>query len=131
MLGIQPSEIKVFYDRDGQAQEVLMSYDAFCRIESLLEQLRQDPDQGYFWSDEWQARIREGEADIRAGRTLRVAGTDVERALEWLDEKIIEHCPNQYKRNPRNNCVSSPRILAIPHFACTAYVAAADTGNST
>ena len=86
MLDIQPSEIKVFYDRDGQAREVLMSYDTFRRIESLLQQLRQDPDQGYFWSDEWQARIRQGEADVQAGRTLRVAGPDVEKALEWLDE---------------------------------------------
>ena len=86
MLDIQPSDIKVFYDRDGQAREVLMSYDTFRRIESLLKQLRQDPDQGYFWSDEWQARIREGEADVQAGRTLRVAGADVEKALEWLDE---------------------------------------------
>lgn len=52
---------------------------------ALLEQLRQVPDQSYFWSDEWQARIREGEADIQAGRTLRVVADDVDKALEWLD----------------------------------------------
>ncbi|MEE8390505.1 MAG: hypothetical protein V3S14_06870 [Anaerolineae bacterium] len=86
MLDIQLSEAKIFYDQNGQAEEVLISYDTFRRIESLLERLRQDPDQGYFWSDEWQARICEGEADVQAGRTLRVNAEDVEKALEWLDE---------------------------------------------
>ena len=86
MLDIQLLEAKVFYDQSGQAQEVLISYDTFRRIEALLEQLRQDPDQGYFWSDEWQTRIHEGEADVRAGRTLRVIAAEVEQALEWLDE---------------------------------------------
>jgi len=86
MLDIQLSKVKIFYDQDGQAQEVLISYDVFCRIEALLERLRQDPDQGYFWSDEWQVCISEGEADVQAGRTLRVTGANVEKALEWLDE---------------------------------------------
>jgi len=80
------SEAKIFYDQNGQAQEVLLSYGTFRRIEVLLERLRQDSEQGYFWSDEWQARIREGEADVRAGRTLRVAADEVEQAIEWLDE---------------------------------------------
>lgn len=86
MLDIQLSEAKIFYDQNGQAEEVLISYDTFRRIEALLERLRQDPDQGYFWSDEWQARIYEGEADVRAGRTLRVTADEVEQVLEWLDE---------------------------------------------
>ncbi len=86
MLDIQLSEAKIFYDQNGQAEEVLISYNSFRRIEALLEQLRRDPDQGYFWSDEWQARIREGEADVQAGRTLQVIADDVDKALEWLDE---------------------------------------------
>jgi len=86
MRDIQLSEAKVFYDQNGQAQEVLISYDTFRRVAELLEQLRQDPDQGYFWSDEWQARIREGEADVQAGRALRVTADDLDNALEWLDE---------------------------------------------
>ena len=86
MLDIQLSEAKIFYDQNGQAKQVLISYDSFRRIRALLEKLRQAPDQGYFWSDEWQARIREGEADIQAGRTLRVSADDVDQALEWLDE---------------------------------------------
>ncbi len=86
MLEIQLSEAKIFYDRNGQAEQVLISYDTFQRIEALLERLRQDPNQGYFWSDEWQARVREGEADIQAGRTLRVSAENVEEAIAWLDE---------------------------------------------
>jgi hypothetical protein len=86
MLDIQLAEAKVFYDAEGQAQEVLISYDTYRRIQALLEQLRTDPDQGYFWSDEWQARIQDGEADIQAGRTRQVTGDNIEQALEWLDE---------------------------------------------
>jgi hypothetical protein len=86
MLDIQLSEAKIFYDQNGQAQEVLIDYATFRRLQALLERLRQDPDQGYFWSDEWQSRIREGEVDVQAGRTLRVTAGDVDKALEWLDE---------------------------------------------
>jgi Flp pilus assembly protein TadB len=59
----------------------LISYDVFCDIQALLKRLREDPDQGYFWSDEWQTRIEEGEADVQAGRTIQVKGDDIERAL--------------------------------------------------
>ncbi|HEY90071.1 MAG TPA: hypothetical protein G4N98_10150 [Thermoflexia bacterium] len=85
MLDIQLSKAKIFYDQDQQAQEVLISYDTFRYLERLLAQLREHP-QGYFWSEEWQTRIREGEADIQAGRTLQVTGENIEHALEWLDE---------------------------------------------
>ncbi|RLC85394.1 MAG: hypothetical protein DRI37_07995 [Chloroflexi bacterium] len=82
MLNIQLSEAKIFYDQNKQAQEVLISYDTFRRSETLLERLRQDPEQGYFWSKEWQNRIREGEADVQAGHTLRVTAGNIEKALE-------------------------------------------------
>ncbi len=82
MLNIQLSEAKIFYDQNKQAQEVLISYDTFRRIETLLDQLRQDPDQSYFWSEEWQNRIRKGETDVQAGRTQRVTAGNVEKALE-------------------------------------------------
>jgi hypothetical protein len=65
---------------------VLISYDVYRRIQALLERLREDPEQGYFWSDEWQDRIQEGEIDIQTGRTIQVTGDNVEQALEWLDE---------------------------------------------
>ncbi len=83
---IQLSDAKVFYDHEGQAREVLISYDTFQRIAVLLEQLRQVFAQGYFWSAEWQERIREGEADVQAGRTLRVTAENIDAALKWLDE---------------------------------------------
>lgn len=86
MLDIQLSEAKIFYDLNGQAEEVLISYNTFRHIEALLERLRREPDQDYFWSDGWQTRIHESEADIRAGRTLRVAANDINKALKWLDE---------------------------------------------
>ncbi|MBN1874336.1 MAG: hypothetical protein JXA33_08900 [Anaerolineae bacterium] len=86
MLDIQLTDAKIFYDREGNAQEVLISYDIFRRIQDLLEQLQASPEQGYFWSDEWQSRIREGEADIYAGHTLQVTSDTIETALDWLDE---------------------------------------------
>ena len=52
----------------------------------MSERLQQEPDQGYFWSDDWQARIQEGEADVQAGRTVQVTGDNIEQALEWIDE---------------------------------------------
>lgn len=86
MKDVLLADAKVFYDQKGQAKEVLISYEAYRWLEAILRQLRDSPGQGYFWSDEWQARIREGEADIETGRTLRVAADDIETALEWLDE---------------------------------------------
>jgi hypothetical protein len=86
MSEIHLSEAKIFYDQNGRAQEVLISYDTFRRLQALLEQLRQDPDQGYFWSEEWQTRICEGEQDVQAGRTLRANADNVNQALDWLDE---------------------------------------------
>ena len=52
----------------------------------MSELLQRDSDQSYFWSDEWQARIQDGESDIQAGRTIQVTGDNIEQALEWLDE---------------------------------------------
>ena len=86
MLDIQLSEAKIFYDQDGQPREALISYEMFRDIQKLLERLRADPEQGYFWSDDWQARIEEGEADVEAGRTPQVQGSEIEQAIAWLDE---------------------------------------------
>ena len=76
--------VKVFYDQQGQAREVLMSYDLFQQIENLLSEVEQD--EAYFWTAEWQARIQEAEDDIRKGRVKRVAADAIDNALEWLDE---------------------------------------------
>ena len=76
--------VKVFYDQQGQAREVLMSYDLFQQIESLLSEVEQN--EAYFWTAEWQARIQEAEDDIRKGRVKRVTADSINKALEWLDE---------------------------------------------
>ncbi len=51
----------------------------------ILEPVKKT-DQAYFWTEEWQDRIREGEEDIKAGRTRRVSAEDIEEGLKWLDE---------------------------------------------
>ena len=81
---ISRDDIKVFYDQYGQAREVLMRYDLFQQIEQLLMEL--EIDQAYFWTDEWQARIREAENDIRTQRVKRFTVDSIDKALEWLDE---------------------------------------------
>ena len=64
---------------DERIEEVLGFISYLQWQEGLLE------DQAWFWSPEWQARIRQGEADITAGRTKRVTAEDIEEGLAWLD----------------------------------------------
>ena len=79
------NDIKIFFDKTGKAQEVLMSYETFLRLEVFLKELRNN-DQSYFVTKEWQKRIREAEADVEAGRAYRVQVQNIEKALDWLDE---------------------------------------------
>lgn len=79
------NDVKIFFDKAGEAQEVLMSYETFLRLEVFLKELRNN-DQAYFVTKEWQERIREAEADIEAGRVYRVKSQDIEKALNCLDE---------------------------------------------
>lgn len=65
--------------RDEQIEEVLDFIGYLQWREGLWE------DQSWFWSQVWQARIREGEADIAAGRTKRVTAENIEEGLAWLD----------------------------------------------
>jgi hypothetical protein len=48
MTDIQLANAKIFYDQEVKAKEVLISYDIFRQIQDLLEQLRANPEQGYF-----------------------------------------------------------------------------------
>ncbi len=64
---------------DERINEVLGFISYLQWREGLLE------DQSWFWSPAWQARIRQGEADIAAGRTKRVTAEDIEEGLDWLD----------------------------------------------
>ena len=64
---------------DERVEEVLGFISYLQWREGLLEY------QSWFWSPEWQARIRQGEADIAAGRTKQVMAEDIEKGLAWLD----------------------------------------------
>ncbi|MBU4225430.1 MAG: hypothetical protein KKC71_06375 [Chloroflexi bacterium] len=87
MSEISLKDIKIFFDEDGKAREVLISYETFQRIEALLREFRgKKDDQAYFWAEGWQKRIREAEADISAGRTYKVDLQNADKSLEWLDE---------------------------------------------
>jgi hypothetical protein len=59
------------------------SKDKFFAFAELLAVT--DPDQAWFWTEEWQKGEREADADIKAGRTAGPFKT-VEDALKWLDE---------------------------------------------
>ncbi|MBK8985119.1 MAG: hypothetical protein IPM39_03410 [Chloroflexi bacterium] len=87
-MAINPAALddaKIYCDRDGQASEVLMSYATFRQIEAIFDEVMPH-EQQYALSESWQARIREGEADIKAGRTRTAASENLDAALEWLDE---------------------------------------------
>lgn len=85
-LALSLADVKVFVDRNGQVREVLMSYETFRQIETALQELIGKDDQGYFWTETWQQRIREAELDIQAGRTRQLTKETVASVLEWLDE---------------------------------------------
>ncbi len=85
MSELSMNDVKIFFDKDGKAREVLMSYEIFLRLEVFLKELARNK-QTYFISGEWQGRIREAEADIQAGRMYRVDAPEVQKALDWLDE---------------------------------------------
>ena len=50
----------------------------------LRPRLVVDPEQGWFWSERWQAMERQADEDIRQGRVERA--DDVEAFLEELDD---------------------------------------------
>jgi len=85
MSELSLDDVKIFFDKDGKAKEVLMSYETFLRLEVFLKELARNK-QSYFVTREWQNRIREAEADIEAGRVYRVRPENIDKALDWLDE---------------------------------------------
>ena len=80
------ADVKVFYDREGNAREVLMDYETFQKIESFLREVAEQEDQSYFWTESWQSRIREAEADVKAGRIKEASAENLDSAMDWLDE---------------------------------------------
>lgn len=86
METIALTDVKVFYDQNHQPREVLMSYDIFQKIAGLLNLKTNTLDQNYFWSESWQSRIREAEADIEGGHVKEATAETIDSVLEWLDE---------------------------------------------
>lgn len=86
METISLSNVKVFYDQNHQPREVLISYEMFEKMAQLLQLKRHSVDQNYFWTESWQSRVREAEADIEAGRTKEATAETIDSVLEWLDE---------------------------------------------
>ena len=78
--------VKIYFDNQGQASEVLMSYDTFLKLSSLIQNQMSSTDQSYFWTEFWQSRIREAEADIQAGRIQQATEQTLDTVFEWLDE---------------------------------------------
>ena len=83
---ISLDDVKIYYDNQGRASEVLMSYETFLQISSLIRDQLSVAEQNYFWTESWQSRIREAEADIQAGRVKRATEQTIDTVLEWLDE---------------------------------------------
>ncbi len=83
---ISLDNVKIYYDNQGRASEVLMSYETFLQISSLIQDQLSAAEQNYFWTESWQSRIREAEADIQAGRVKRATEQTIDTVLEWLDE---------------------------------------------
>ena len=83
---ISLDDVKIYYDNQGRASEVLMSYETFLQISSLIRDQLSATEQNYFWTESWQSRIREAEADIQAGRVKRATEQTIDTVLEWLDE---------------------------------------------
>ena len=86
METISLSDVKIFYDQNHQPREVLMNYDMFEKIAQLLHLNPMASYQSYFWTQSWQSRIREAEADIEAGRKEIATDETIDSVLKWLDE---------------------------------------------
>ena len=59
------------------------------RTEAFAVMKRLNPDQAWFWTETWQAKEREADADIAAGRTSFHASTD--EFLAALDARRASH----------------------------------------
>jgi len=81
---ISLEEVRIYYDKEGKAREVLMSYETFQKIQKLMRE--QYGNQDYFWTQTWQKRISEAEADIVEGRSKSADANDVAALIDWLDE---------------------------------------------
>lgn len=73
------SRVKIFYDQQGAASEVLLSYELFLEILSYLP----EESQAYFWTDAWQSR--EQAADQANAEGHFKTFSSVEEMIDFLD----------------------------------------------
>ena len=77
---LDEADVRVVYDSQGNKREVLISYEKYQTMVEFIERY------AYFYSQEVQERLKKSEQDLADGRYLEVSGTDVDKALEWLNE---------------------------------------------
>ena len=78
---IKESKVRIFYNQEGQASDVMMSYELFLELLSFLP----EEDQAYFWSEEWQAKEQAADQANAEGRYETFSS--VEDMLGFLDSK--------------------------------------------
>lgn len=79
-----PEEVRLALDvQEGERFEVSVTDDGSILLRRRVEI---DPDQAWFWTPEWQGRMRESLADIAAGSTTVYLSDD--EFLAALDEHI-------------------------------------------
>ncbi len=78
-----PEEVRLALDvREGERFDVSITEDGSILLRRRVEI---DPDQAWFWTPAWQARVQEGLADAAAGRTTHHESG--EAFLASLDEQ--------------------------------------------
>jgi hypothetical protein len=68
MSDIQPSTVKIFFDQHGTPREVLLSYDTYREILNSIRELAAETEQGYFWTERWQAMEQATDEATAAGQ---------------------------------------------------------------
>ncbi len=76
---IKASRVKIFYNQEGEASDVMMSYELFLEFLSYLP----EEDQAYFWTEEWQAKEHTADQANAEGRFETFSS--VEDMLDFLD----------------------------------------------
>ena len=73
------SDVKMVYDSQGVKREVLISYEKFQEIAEFIAR------HAYFYSENVQERLEKSDEDLKTGRYIEVAASEIDRAMEWLD----------------------------------------------
>jgi len=77
---LEELDIRFIVDGKGNKKEVIISYDKFKELMQVIE------DHIFLHSPEIQEQIKQSEEDIKAGRYMKVKGSEIDKLLEWLDE---------------------------------------------